>query len=1228
MSQDMRITNISRPFKGAFILMGLWSASLATLKAQQFSIATPTITTCAGVLEDTGGPAGQYGNGENFTTVICADVPGDGISLNWLVADLSNAGPNPPDRIRIWDGDNTGETFLGEYTGSSLQGLVASATTFNTTGCLTVQFISNANGVGNFAAGITCFTPCERPTAVAVMNEPTPALVCVGEELTFDGTGSFAAPGFNIVNYEWDFDDGSTQTSPTATHSFAVPGEYIVQLNLIDDNDCVNSNVVDLQILVSTTPLFLGTAESVETCLGATVDLLGVVTPVTWIGLPDANFGGPVFLPDEFGSPFTSELLYTQFEPGQTLTDCADILSVCVEMEHTFMGDLVLQVICPNGQTTILHQQGGGGTYIGSPNDTDSNDNPIPGECWNYCWSETATNGTWVDNATFGAGNTTPAGIPENESLNPGTYEPIQSMCNLVGCPLNGTWTYQSTDLWGADNGFICSWSLNFDPSIIPEVTQFTPTIDTTDIDSAGWSGPFLTLDANTPTVASADPTGPGSYDYTFSVTDNFGCTYDTTITVTIAPQLEIDAGPDVTLCSDPEPMAGTIVANGPPTTCIWVLELYESFGDSWNGGASLTVTINGVSTPYTIAGSGIDELTFNLNVSTGDVISLNYTAGTIFNGENSFSLFDDAGGTVYASPNGPNTGMAYQGVVACGGGAPVTVWEWTPTDGLDDPSDPETDVYVTAPTWYYLSAYPIGNPECAVMDSVQVIPDPSIDAGLSAVLEFCAGTPDFLMTDSLLGTPDTDGVWTDATGNVFANTFQTLIDSGGVYTYTVTSQNGCVATSTLDITVIPADDPTCCGIPDAGEPLISCDLTNPLTATPGNTGVGEWSGPAGAVFEDRFAPLTVVTVEPGMGGTHWFFWRENDGAFCNTVDSVQMTFTDPITIDFIWTDAICYNYCDGMARAVVGGGNVVGEFDYDWSNGVSGAGEDRIEDLCDGLYLLTVADDNGCLASDSILISEPVQLEIDNLTYEPVICSGDCNGKVIVQDARAVEYSFDNANTWSTSSVLDGACEVLYQVWIKDQAGCFGSNIITVTGPAPVVSDFMWGPQPSDVNNPSIRFINTSTGATRYEWDIAGLLQTTEPDVAYVFSNKEPGNYEVCLTSYNENECVDTLCRTVIIDDILLPYIPNSFTPDGDLLNDTWGMSVNIGSITDFEMLVYDRWGQVVFTSVDPMLHWLGSAQNSGEVLPQGVYTYRVTFEIIETQTRKELMGHVTLIK
>ncbi|MEX1131756.1 MAG: PKD domain-containing protein, partial [Flavobacteriales bacterium] len=298
---------------------------------QQFNITAGSGTSCSGVIEDSGGPTAEYGNNENFTFVICPDVAGNVIYLTWFIFDLSTQGPNPPDRLTIYDGDNTGATSLGTYSGNDLQNLVVSGSVFNTSGCLTLVFQSNGAGTGNFAAGFQCTIPCLNPTAVATMPEAVPALICQGETVTFNGSGSTAQGTNTIVQYLWDFDDGTLDSTsgPIVSHTFTEPGEHVVQLFVFDDNDCRNLNLVDLQILVSTTPNFSLTSESVETCFGATVTITGEAEPTTWTGIPDANFGEGIFLPDDVGLPFTSTLTFEQFSSGQTVTNMSDILSVC-----------------------------------------------------------------------------------------------------------------------------------------------------------------------------------------------------------------------------------------------------------------------------------------------------------------------------------------------------------------------------------------------------------------------------------------------------------------------------------------------------------------------------------------------------------------------------------------------------------------------------------------------------------------------------------------------------------------------------------------------------------------------------------------------------------------------------------------------------------------------------------------------------------------------------------
>lgn len=512
----------------AIIALVLGVSTVMAYGQDSYTIDQPSITTCQASLQDTGGePGGGYQDNENFTTTICADQPGQSISLNFGATpfNLSTAGSSPIDQLSIYDGDNTSAPLIGTWTGANSPGIIT-ASFGNTSGCLTVTFTSNETGTGRFAAFISCTVPCEPPTASATFGSDIPLLACQGEEITFDASASTAADGFNIAEYKWDFDDGTLDslTGAVVTHAFDIPGEYVVQLYLTDDNDCASTNLVDLQVLISTTPSFAATAIADTTvCQGSTLvlDATGVA-PTTWSATPVADFGDGIYLPDDQSQPFNSSITFNGFAPNASLTDIGDLLSVCVSMEHSYMGDLVIYLTCPNGQNVYFHQQGGGGTFIGDALDGET-DPPTPGTCWDYCFDPTATNGTWVENT-----GTSP--IPA------GTYESVQPMNQLVGCPLNGVWTITVNDLFGADDGFLCSWQINFDPSLYPDLTEFTPDLGLSTLDSAFWSGANVQTDAATPLIAVATFPEVGTFDYVFTVTDNFGCTYDTTMTVTVNP--------------------------------------------------------------------------------------------------------------------------------------------------------------------------------------------------------------------------------------------------------------------------------------------------------------------------------------------------------------------------------------------------------------------------------------------------------------------------------------------------------------------------------------------------------------------------------------------------------------------------------------------------------------------------------------------------------------------
>ncbi|MEO1713721.1 MAG: proprotein convertase P-domain-containing protein, partial [Bacteroidota bacterium] len=254
-------------------------------------------------------------------------------------------------------------------------------------------------------------------------------------------------------------------------------------------------------------------------------------------------------LPDGTGASYETSISFTGFAPGQVLTNINDLLGICVEIEHSYLRDLEIMLTCPDGTTITLHDfagQTGGEVFLGEPFEADEFGDPVPGVGYEYCWTPDATAGTWIEYSNTNNPGTLPAG----------DYNSADPLTNLLGCPLNGEWTISVQDLWGVDNGFIFSWSINFNPDLFPDLETFTPTL----IDWS-WQNQPTIFYQDMDSIAAA-PVNAGIANYIFEVTNDFGCTYDTTVTVDVLPPTH----PDCYNCQDIlTPEQDTAICGGDP---------------------------------------------------------------------------------------------------------------------------------------------------------------------------------------------------------------------------------------------------------------------------------------------------------------------------------------------------------------------------------------------------------------------------------------------------------------------------------------------------------------------------------------------------------------------------------------------------------------------------------------------------------------------------------------
>jgi gliding motility-associated-like protein len=1195
-------------------------------QGQEYPMTNGTIITCSGVLYDSGGGFGPYGANENLTTTICPDMPGQGIYLSFVIVDLSTAGSAPGDQVIIYNGDNVGAPVLGSYTTDELEGWVYGATPDNPSGCLTVQFISNEAGAGEFAAIISCQQPCFPPTADAiVVNELLPALICQGEQFTLDGSGSVAASGQTITTYTWELEDGTTLNGPVQTTSFTEAGEYILRLQVTDDAGCVNTNPSFVAVQVSTTPTFAGTTGSFTRCMGTAVDLNGLVQGTTWTGLPEANIGDPIELPDNVGTPFVSSIEYSAFPFGAALNNVNGLESICVDIEHSYMGDLLLVMTCPNGQSVNLHQQGGGTTFLGDANDTEPTGTPaVPGTCFTYCFAPDATNGTWVE--ATNAGMTIP--VSQGNALAPGTYESVEPLSDLVGCPLNGTWTFTIIDNLLADNGVICAWELNFDPALFDDITTFTPVIGQGP-DSSAWSGPGVVVDPVSGLNATVPLDTPGAFDYTLSVTDNFGCTYDTTITITVTepPVVAATVVPGST-CSDPASLQAAIVANPPPPpNCTYTVVLQDAGGDGWQGGSQLIVNVGGTPTLCTLPNGG--TATYTINVQPGQNILVVYTSGNPGNFQNSFTVFGADGAILYASPTGLPTGVAWQGIVTCGPTVGPPSYSWTPAAGASTPTQANTLTQITEETTFVVRVTAFGQPWCFTTDTVVVQPPSALANDSLVVHALCADSLGSIVIGTAgLGSP-WNYRWTDADGNVVREVIgsigDTLNATAGTYQVVVTESAaaGCIDSLTatilepapLEWVTTPTDTLICL----TGEALLAAQVA-------GGT------APIQLIWDQGLLGNGPHSVSPIDSTVYSVVAVDDNGCRLDTVQAV-IGVNPALTASPLVDVTECIGIPIAFAVSDAAGGD--GDLWYDWGTGPGRDSSFTITPLNDTTLCITVSD--GCetpvvtsCANITLLRTPPMVYSVDTAYgCDPlgvVFSFVDTTGGALIRwdlgDGTAVDGDTSLTHVYEQAGNFDVSVEVEWpNGCITDTTMVDMVRVLTVP-----TASFTWSPRPTTILEPTVTFEDLSfPNVVSWSWNFHDSIFSNQPDTVITYPDDVGDTYPVTLVVSNELGCSDSLLLLVEVEDQFLVFIPNTFTPSGDDLNETWGVVGNDISEEEYELRVFDRWGGEVFAADKPWLRWDGRL--NGALLPQGVYTYRLSVRSRMTQQEKIIFGHVNLL-
>lgn len=1044
-----------------------------------------TYTSCSGTLFDNGG-GGSY-SGDETQITICPDEPGQVTRLLFEAFYLqTNFNPDNTDYLFIYDGASSNAPLIGQFSANELQGGSISGSVSNATGCLTLVLVDN--GPANtgdtpfpgFQASISCTNPCAYPTSFITSVAPSQVQQgesmngCVGEPVAFSAVGSTAQPGFVLTSYLWNFGDNNSETSSgqQIQHTFDEPGLYYVSVAAVDNNGCASLDNLPIQVMVSTIPEFSDIA-SIEPsyCLGTQVTLnAGSVIFPTWTTAPPTVVAETLPLPDGAGFAFESELTFDFFSEGEIIDDCSDLLSVQTTIEHSFIGDLSISIECPNGTSVniVPYPNGNGGAYFGEPVD-DENQPTALGVPYTYHW---VTNGTAPE-----LNNSSDFGV----SLPAGSYQSEESLCDLIGCPLNGTWTLTVVDNLLADNGWLTEWTLLFDPSFYPTPIEFTPTYGG-GADSSYWSGPHIVATDAGADIIELELNDPGSYTYTYTTSNNFGCISDTSITIVIEEPPVLFAGGDLDYSCQPIPLNAVFQNQAMPecgndagtfTLCYgsddYIVETYCP-DDPGDGVTMMQISILSGTIEYPFD----DLIIYDGNSPAGTVLwessqdNIGGATITATNPTGCLTMVLDADFSI-SCEDGDETPINY--TVQCTDGSNY-VWSWTPADGLSNASvsDPVINT-LSETTTYTVTAHPAAHPECAISDDITI----SVDLELVV---------------------DGQTVFFDCVDHQAVIAAPQVLQGAAPYQYLWTLPDGSTsAEPNIIVTTSSAPQTLCVDVSDA------CNLSTTFCVE---------------LFSYPSIPAT-FSISDALGCPPHFVNMTSDYTLYQNIAAMEWTFGDGGTAQLMGSSNHAFNSAGSFYP------------------------------------ILTITDMNGCITADTL-----------------------------------------------------------------------NTPIIVVPNP---VSSFEIDPGVAYLPQTAIRFRDYSQNAASYEYTFDEYGTGYSPDTSFTFPEVR-GEYFIRLVTFNEIGCTDTLIKTLLIKENIDIFIPNSFTPDGDGINDVWKVEGSGFVDQNFELVIFNRWGEPVFRATDPNQAWLGDHQGNGYYNQDSIYFYLLKVQDVENDVRYEYQGHILLVR
>jgi gliding motility-associated-like protein len=585
----------------------------------------------------------------------------------------------------------------------------------------------------------------------------------------------------------------------------------------------------------------------------------------------------------------------------------------------------------------------------------------------------------------------------------------------------------------------------------------------------------------------------------------------------------------------------------------------------------------------------------------------------------------DTAQQVIGIQPNEVNAFFNTDPVVGCG---PLTVqladfsvgdtarfWEFG--DGNSSILENPSHTYTQAGTFTItLHAYGCGYDSYST--DVTVLPFPSVEFTVSPEA-VCPGDP-FTFTSNTAGNNGLLWDLGDGTGSTLGS-FTHAYATGGNYTVTLTvtdAVSGCSASASQ---LVPVNTgPEAVFAPDPGDGCV--DLAVQMQNTSANAQFYQWDLGDGNT-SIGFAPAHTYTAP----GTYTVTLIAENVSGCSDTARVNVVVHPLPVASFNLPQAFsCFSPVDlQLSNTSVG----AMAFEWDLGNGTnsmlnqpqatySGAGTYTIR--------LTATNQYGCTdEQQATFIVHPTPNASFTATPQP-----GCAGYPTAFDNTSVNaetYSWrlgdgsvssaeDPGHTYAQAGIYNVLLIATGAGGCADTLNAFGAIVVNPSPIAGFTTDTL-----ASVRN-ALRFENLSTGAVSYWWDFGDGTGEDEESPLHVFP-ADGGTYLVTLIAVNSFGCIDTVRSFIGAGADPMIFVPNAFTPNNDARNEVFLPVLNGFQGWNYTLLIFDRWGTVVFESRDREAGWDGRVKGREPVID--TYVWRVLVE--RDGDARDFTGHVTLV-